>query len=66
MKKDTREVLDTVRGKIPPNAKLLVCWMVPGENVLHAAQSNLTHGDVQEIAQSLTEGPKTRNGLLVR
>lgn len=49
--KDTRAILDGVRAKIPPDAKLLVVWLQDG--VMHCAQANTTMGDVGAIGASL-------------
>lgn len=55
--KDAREVLDGVRSKVPPNAKMLVVWVLPDETgalgALRCAQANTTLGDIEQIADSL-------------
>lgn len=52
MSKDTRSVLDGVRNKIPPNAKMIVCWM-DSDGSVRAAQANMTQTDVSQVADML-------------
>ncbi|HRH13164.1 MAG TPA: hypothetical protein PK225_02310 [Azonexus sp.] len=50
--KDTRTVLDNMRAKIPPGAKLLVAYL--GEHgELRCAQANCTQRDIEQFADSL-------------
>lgn len=51
--KDTRSSLDAVRRLIPPNAKLLVVWQAAEGGPLHCSQSNLSMGDIGQLADSL-------------
>jgi hypothetical protein len=55
--KDARAVLDGIRNKVPPNAKLLVVWVLPGEDgrlgALRCAQANTSMGDIEQMADSL-------------
>lgn len=50
--KDTRTVLDNVRVRIPPGAKLLVAY-VDDNGLLRCAQANCSQRDVEQIADSL-------------
>lgn len=55
--KDARTILDGVRNKVPPNAKLLVVWVLPDEHgklgALRCAQANTSMGDIDQIADAL-------------
>jgi hypothetical protein len=62
--KDTRSVLDAVRPKIPPEAKLLVCWIVDG--VMHASHANMNQTDLARVAESLQASSMAMPGGLVR
>lgn len=64
MAKDTRAVLDSVRAKVPPDAKLLVCWIVDG--VMHAAHANMSQNDLARVADSLHASSMSMPGGLVR
>lgn len=68
--KDAQTVLDGVRNKVPPNAKLLVVWVLPDENgklgVLRCAQANTTMGEIEQIADSLKTQAALANAGNVR
>lgn len=51
MKQDARLLLDRVRAKISPDAKVLVSWMEG--NTLRCAQANLDQNDLMTISASL-------------
>ena len=63
--KDTRIVLDDVRRKVPPGAKMLVAWIGPNGQ-LHAAQANMTQGDVGALSDALKASALTLPGGLLR
>jgi hypothetical protein len=63
--KDTRVLLDDVRAKIPPTAKVLVCW-IDDSNVMHASQANVSQSDVVRIAESLTHNVQTMPSGILR
>jgi hypothetical protein len=65
MSKDTRTVLDAVRSKIPPDAKMVVCW-IGADGQLHAAHANMSQGDVARAAEALHASTLTMpGGILV-
>lgn len=52
--KDPRTILDNVRSKISPNAKLLVVWLEEDEyGALRCAQANLDQRELQVVIESL-------------
>jgi hypothetical protein len=65
MSKDTRTVLDAVRTKVPPNAKMLVCW-IGADGFLHASHANMNQADLVRVADSLHASSMTMPGGLVR
>jgi hypothetical protein len=63
--KDTRIVIDAVRNKIPPTAKMLVCW-IGDDGFLHASQANVTQTDVARMAEALRASTIDLPGGLLR
>jgi hypothetical protein len=59
--KDTRTVLDAVRNKIPPDAKMIICW-IGADGFLHASQANMNQADVASMADSLHASTLTMPG----
>lgn len=51
--KDPRTILDAIRNKVPPDAKLLVVWQDGAKAPLRCAQANLSLGDVEAWAANL-------------
>jgi hypothetical protein len=52
--KDPRTVLDGVRQKISPNAKLLVVWLEEDERgAMHCAQANLDQAELAAVIEGL-------------
>lgn len=52
--KDPRTVLDSVRRKVSPNAKLLVVWLEEDESgAMHCAQANLDQSELATVVESL-------------
>lgn len=52
--KDPRSVLDSVRSKISPTAKVLIAWTEEGINgVVHCAQANLDQSELSMVIESL-------------
>lgn len=51
--KDPRTVLDGVRGKISPNAKLLVAWLEEDEGTVRVAQANMNQSELSLVIESL-------------
>lgn len=49
---DTRNVLDSVRNKIPPKSKMLITWL-DSEGNLRAAHANMTQNDISMLIKSL-------------
>jgi hypothetical protein len=62
---DTRTVLDAVRPKVPPAAKMLVCW-IGVDGVLHASHANMSQNDLARVADSLHASSMMMPGGLVR
>jgi hypothetical protein len=50
---DPRTVLDGVRGKVSPNAKLLVAWLEEDEGVVRVAQANMNQSEISMVIESL-------------
>lgn len=63
--KDTRILLDEVRAKIPPTAKMVVCW-IGVDGALHASQANVSQTDVHRMAGALQASVMTLPGGLIR
>lgn len=63
--KDTRTLLDDVRPKVPPDAKLLVCWM-GADGILHASQANTSQTDVARMADALKANTLSMPGGIIR
>jgi hypothetical protein len=65
MSKDARTVLDAVRVQVPPDAKMLVCW-IGADGQLHAAQANMSQDDVARAAQAMHASTLTMPGGILR
>lgn len=51
---DPRTVLDGVRAKVSPNAKLLVAWLEQDEGgIVRVAQANMDQSELSLVIESL-------------
>ena len=63
--KDTRTVIDAVRNKIPPGAKMLVAW-IDSDGQLRASQANVSQDDVYNMAAALQNSAMTMPSGIIR